>query len=516
MVALFAVGVVTGTILSFEMGLLWPNFTATFGERLRARLRDRGLLVLPRGDLHRHLRLRLGPPLAAAALPERDPDRAHRLHRLVDGDRRQRLDEPPERLHAARRQGRRRPPVAGAVRQHLLLARADPHVPRRLHGHRLRRRRRRTRSAAARPLGTLRADRARDPADGRGARVAGAGARRRLGRRATSRPRSRRSSPRSRGSPRRRAARRSTSLGWYTANGQVEYGIEIPHLLSLLAFHSSNATVQGLDAVPGATGRRSTSSASPSRRWSGSARCSRCSASSTSSPGCGGGACPSRRGSTGSLVAAGPLSVVALIAGWVMTEVGRQPWVVYRVMRTSQAVTGASGIPVGYATLALCYLASRVGLAWVLLRLARRPLDLPASRSPGWSRSRRCCYGASARLRAGRARALRGARRRRLRRRLLAAVRRQRRPRRAHSRRSAPRDGAGLGGEPRLADLRRSPSSGPPTRGVRLDRLDARDAALHRRHRDHLPRRRLRAARREPSPRASRAGSTRSSRSPRS
>src|SRR6202166_46243 len=31
MVALFAVGVITGTILSFEMGGLWPNFTATFG-----------------------------------------------------------------------------------------------------------------------------------------------------------------------------------------------------------------------------------------------------------------------------------------------------------------------------------------------------------------------------------------------------------------------------------------------------------------------------------------------------
>src|SRR6202161_925222 len=29
--ALFAVGVITGTILSFEMGLLWPNFTGTFG-----------------------------------------------------------------------------------------------------------------------------------------------------------------------------------------------------------------------------------------------------------------------------------------------------------------------------------------------------------------------------------------------------------------------------------------------------------------------------------------------------
>src|SRR3954468_17322460 len=32
MVALFAVGVITGTILSFEMGLLWPNFTATYGS----------------------------------------------------------------------------------------------------------------------------------------------------------------------------------------------------------------------------------------------------------------------------------------------------------------------------------------------------------------------------------------------------------------------------------------------------------------------------------------------------
>src|SRR5919106_3757068 len=32
MVALFAVGVITGTVLSFEMGLLWPNFMATFGS----------------------------------------------------------------------------------------------------------------------------------------------------------------------------------------------------------------------------------------------------------------------------------------------------------------------------------------------------------------------------------------------------------------------------------------------------------------------------------------------------
>jgi cytochrome d ubiquinol oxidase subunit I len=71
---------------------------------------------------------------------------------------------------------------------------------------------------------------------------------------------------------------------------------------------------------------------------------------------------------------AGPLSVVALIAGWVTTEVGRQPWVVYEVMLTRQAVTGASGIPVGYATLVTVYLLLAAAVVWVLRRLARAPL----------------------------------------------------------------------------------------------------------------------------------------------
>ena len=67
--------------------------------------------------------------------------------------------------------------------------------------------------------------------------------------------------------------------------------------------------------------------------------------------------------------------MVALIAGWVTTEVGRQPWVVYRVMRTTQAVTGAGGIPVGYATLAAVYLALAVAVGWVLVRLSRIPME---------------------------------------------------------------------------------------------------------------------------------------------
>ena len=71
------------------------------------------------------------------------------------------------------------------------------------------------------------------------------------------------------------------------------------------------------------------------------------------------------------------LSVVALIAGWVTTEVGRQPWVVYRVMRTDEAVTRASGIPVSYAVLALAYAILVGAVAWTLRRLAVKPLPAP-------------------------------------------------------------------------------------------------------------------------------------------
>jgi len=72
------------------------------------------------------------------------------------------------------------------------------------------------------------------------------------------------------------------------------------------------------------------------------------------------------------VVAAGPLSLVALIAGWVTTEVGRQPWVVYQVMRTEQAVTAADGLEVGYAALVAVYLALGAGVFWMLRRLARQ------------------------------------------------------------------------------------------------------------------------------------------------
>ena len=77
------------------------------------------------------------------------------------------------------------------------------------------------------------------------------------------------------------------------------------------------------------------------------------------------------------VVLAGPAALVALIAGWMTTEIGRQPWVVYHVMRTSQAVTGAGALPVGYATLALTYVGVAIAVAWILRRLSRAPQPTP-------------------------------------------------------------------------------------------------------------------------------------------
>ena len=170
-------------------------------------------------------------------------------------------------------------------------------------------------------------------------------------------------------------------LGWYR-HGHVEYGIPIPHLLSLLAFHSTNATVQGLDVVPPADRPPVNVVRIAFQTMVGIGTLLALLSIVYLI------ACVRRRALPKSiwfyraLAAAGPLSVVALIAGWVTTEVGRQPWVVYLVMRTSEAVTGAGGIPVGYGTLAVVYLALAAGVAWVLLRLYRAPLDRGAERQP--------------------------------------------------------------------------------------------------------------------------------------
>jgi cytochrome d ubiquinol oxidase subunit I len=73
------------------------------------------------------------------------------------------------------------------------------------------------------------------------------------------------------------------------------------------------------------------------------------------------------------VVVAGPLSLVALIAGWTATEVGRQPWIVYGYMRTAAAVTRSDQLEIGFAFLVVVYIGLGGAVAWLLRRLAARP-----------------------------------------------------------------------------------------------------------------------------------------------
>jgi cytochrome d ubiquinol oxidase subunit I len=164
-------------------------------------------------------------------------------------------------------------------------------------------------------------------------------------------------------------------LGWYE-DGEVKGGIAFPKLLSFLADHDFNSTVQGLDSVPpddqpkainliryafeimvGIGTFLATIAAAHLYFWLRKRRLWR------------------NRWFLRAIVAAGPLAVVALIAGWVTTEVGRQPFVVYGQMRTTDAVTGADGVPVGYATLAVVYVALGIAVWWLMRRIARTPIE---------------------------------------------------------------------------------------------------------------------------------------------
>jgi cytochrome d ubiquinol oxidase subunit I len=161
--------------------------------------------------------------------------------------------------------------------------------------------------------------------------------------------------------------------GYYDAGaGKVRIGVHIPKMLSVLAFHDPNAEVIGLDSVP--PGDRPPVNivrfAFQTMVGIGSAlallgvlfvatwlRHRRL---------------PRSPWFYRAVMLAGPAAFVALIAGWITTEVGRQPWIVYRVMRTEQAVTHAGGLAVGYVVLVSVYVGLACAVAWLLRRLARR------------------------------------------------------------------------------------------------------------------------------------------------
>ena len=374
MAGLFAVGVITGTILSFEMGLLWPNFTATFGGVFGLGFAIEGfsffleaifigIYVYGWDRLSPRAHFLSGIPIVLTgftgslmvisvnAWMNHPGGFTLRGGKVVDVHQWQALFGNTYFWHELVHMY-----IAGYIVSGFLLAGA--YALGRLRGRWGRYERTAlaiplTVAALAAPVQVLVGDwAARDVARTQPVKLAAIEG----------------LAQTTRGAP-------EHLLGWYD-NGRIRFGVEIPHALSLLAFHSWDAKVQGLDTVPPAerppvnivrfafqtmvgigtllallgvifVAVRIRLRRLPESRWFYRA-----------------------------LVAAGPLSVVALIAGWVTTEVGRQPWVVYRVMPTADAVTGAGGIPVGYTVLGLAYVVVGIGVAWMLRRLARAPLEL--------------------------------------------------------------------------------------------------------------------------------------------
>jgi cytochrome bd ubiquinol oxidase subunit I len=164
-------------------------------------------------------------------------------------------------------------------------------------------------------------------------------------------------------------------LGGVLVDGEVRYGIEIPLVASMLAGFNPETEIQGLDAIP--------ADERPADRlvntvhlafqvmvgigtallvlaaWAGIAWWRR-------------HRLPENRLFLVSTALSGVAAVVALEAGWVVTEVGRQPWTVVGLLRTAEAAPTTGNLwPFFGATVAL-YAAMAFGTVFVLRLLRRR------------------------------------------------------------------------------------------------------------------------------------------------
>jgi cytochrome d ubiquinol oxidase subunit I len=77
------------------------------------------------------------------------------------------------------------------------------------------------------------------------------------------------------------------------------------------------------------------------------------------------------------VVAAGPLSVIGMEAGWIVTEMGRQPWIVHGIIRTADAATSAPALGLTFTIFIAIYVALGITCARLLLLLARRERKEP-------------------------------------------------------------------------------------------------------------------------------------------
>lgn len=151
-------------------------------------------------------------------------------------------------------------------------------------------------------------------------------------------------------------------------------GVKIPYALSLLAFHDPKAVVKGLDSIPedehpnvalvhfsfNVMTALGTYMAIVSL-WAGWLILRKRDLAT-------------RRRLLWALVVAAPCGFIATEAGWMVTELGRQPWIVYGVLKTADAVTPMPGLIVPFATITLLYCVLGAVVGWILYRqIVRSP-----------------------------------------------------------------------------------------------------------------------------------------------
>jgi cytochrome d ubiquinol oxidase subunit I len=170
--------------------------------------------------------------------------------------------------------------------------------------------------------------------------------------------------------------------GWPDmATGQTRYALRIPGGLSFLAFHDVDAEVKGLDQVPRGDWPNVPIVHTAFQLMVGLG-------TFMALVGVWAGALAFRHrdlcASTWflrALALAAPMGLIAIEAGWTVTEVGRQPWIVYGVLRTADGVTPMPGLIVPFLgfTALYCFLGAIV--AWLLYRqIIRSPRDTEWSR----------------------------------------------------------------------------------------------------------------------------------------
>ncbi|MFE3034152.1 cytochrome ubiquinol oxidase subunit I [Streptomyces canus] len=165
------------------------------------------------------------------------------------------------------------------------------------------------------------------------------------------------------------------TIGGISDGNGLKYGLEIPNGLSLLVGYRTDTVVKGLDRVPPAQRPPVTGvhwafdlmvavgffllalGAWLLWTWWRSRRT--------------GGELSTPRLFLALAAVAGPAAVVALECGWTVTELGRQPWIVWGVMSVREAVNPAPGLMTGLWLVLVVYAAMTVATVYVLRRLAR-------------------------------------------------------------------------------------------------------------------------------------------------